>query len=59
MGRDAPDIEDAGGVDGPRSDPDERHAARPPLDEPPDSVDDQSDQSFPASDPPSWSGASI
>ena len=59
MGGHPPDMDDSGAIDGPRPDRDEGHAARPPPGEPPDSVDEQSDQSFPASDPPSWSGASI
>jgi hypothetical protein len=59
MGGHPPESEDSGPIDVPRPDADERYAARPPLGEPPDSVEEQSDQSFPASDPPSWSGASI
>jgi hypothetical protein len=46
-------------VDVPTPNSDDWRAATAPRGEPPDSVDAQSEQSFPASDPPSWPGASI
>jgi hypothetical protein len=59
MGGHPPESEDSRPIDVPHSDADEGHDARVPLDAPSDSVEEQPDQSFPVSDPPSWSRASI